>query len=146
MNFPSIAQIKDKGFVITFLSVIFLILPGVLVLFLFERSLFINIDWVKLILLSAAITAPISFVNTLLITVIDDEDKPRQKDYLFDSFSVGIVLSSILICGLLFISYVLNATTKDFIFTLGVFEFFAALAAGVFEFSKGFVRWLKRKK
>jgi hypothetical protein len=59
-----IQGIKSETFIFGILDILFLILPGVMVVFLYKPELFQSLDWIKLTLLSASITLPFTLVNT----------------------------------------------------------------------------------
>src|SRR5438309_7611028 len=86
---------KHKEFHFVFFDLVLLILPGAGIIFLFDRSLFLSLDWVKLVLLSGAIMAPLSFINTLFISAIDDQFDPKKKDALFVELSLSILITSV---------------------------------------------------
>lgn len=78
----SIQQVKKAESIFLFFDILFLALSALGVIFFYDQALFISLDWVKLILLSACISAPLIFFNIIIISTIDDI-KPREKDGLF---------------------------------------------------------------
>jgi hypothetical protein len=81
--FSEFVKILDsRNFLLGFFSTIFLILPGVLIIFLFDRNLFLELDWIKLILLSASITAPLVFLNFMIISYLDKVTLSDNKQSL----------------------------------------------------------------
>jgi hypothetical protein len=95
--------IKTDSFVFTFLDVLCLVLPGSATIFVFAPDLFVSLDWVKLVLLSASI--PLLFVIINLITVTDEIVKENEKDGLFRALTVAILMTSFVFFGALCASY-----------------------------------------
>lgn len=97
-------NIANSTFLLGFFSFLFLILPGVASLFIFERELFINLDWIKLVLLSASITIPIALLNIVAsVTLAGSSDD-------FSHFSLGIIMGGLSIYVALGISYFIQMT------------------------------------
>lgn len=75
-----IKELKEVSPDMWFLVVVFLlatIIPGVLLLFLFDRGLFMEMDTFKLMLLAISITAPVWIVNIFILGFVDNG---REKD------------------------------------------------------------------
>ncbi|MFZ2763744.1 MAG: hypothetical protein WAX80_01760 [Minisyncoccia bacterium] len=90
----AISLFKDRVSLIIFFDLLFMALPGVLVVFNFDKDLFMSIDWVKLILLATSITLPVSFVDTIFILGIM-EKKISKEEGLFFAFSIGSILAGL---------------------------------------------------
>ncbi len=110
--------IKDKDFWLILFDIIFLISPGILVLFTFYRNdIFISIDVLKLILLSISISGPLAMVNiaTIIVSTIDSKKSDKIN---FGIFTVGILSGGVVFyVSLLFYFTVLklpfNSTAYD---------------------------------
>lgn len=85
-----------------------LILPGVGVLFLYDQNVFMQLDWIKLVLLGGAIMAPLVFFNVLILPEAFGELKTNKRDYLFFLISMSIIATSILVYYMAAISYLLG--------------------------------------
>lgn len=83
---------KKREPVLFLLSILSVVLPGYAVIFVLDFNLFLQLDWVKLVLLSATITFPLIFVNTLAIPSIKEEDSGDQT-ILAHSFGLASVMT-----------------------------------------------------
>src|SRR5579871_2252265 len=100
--------VNNKSFLLAFLDVLFLVLPGLMVIFIFQKDLFMSLDWIKLTLLSASITAPLAFLNTLMLDSWEERFYPEKRPPLFNSFSVAIILSGLIIDMILLMGYLIK--------------------------------------
>ncbi|MEY4602617.1 MAG: hypothetical protein RL292_558 [Candidatus Parcubacteria bacterium] len=114
-----IQGIKSRTFMIGFFDLLFLILPGIMVIFLHRIDLFQSLDWIKLVLLSASIVAPLAFMNTLAFQVVE---KTNSDDGLFMDFSLGIILSGILVYIAVGLFYLLGKPLKSSILLISIIE------------------------
>ncbi len=106
------SAVKDKQMLLAFFDFVFLFLPGVLIIFFFKRDLFISIDWVKLVLLSGAIMTPIHLFNSSLILSLEREE---NEETFFFGLTKSIWVTSIFLQIVLFITYALKLSFKDFV-------------------------------
>lgn len=78
---------------IFFLGIFFLISPGYIYLFGWHRDLFMQLDWVKLVILSASMLVPVVFVNTMLYTWFDKVESTQWGVELVEVFTVTTIFS-----------------------------------------------------
>jgi len=105
MNLSKIIEsIKSRDTLFSLLGFIFLVAPGVTVIFLFDRDLFLSLDWIKLILLSVSIVVPVAFFNTLFLMSWDNV-KPHEKEGLFKSFIIATLITGLLIDSTAFVGF-----------------------------------------
>jgi hypothetical protein len=95
--FPKI-NVEDftkKTTILVLLDIFFLILPGTACIYLLKPDLFISIDWIKLILLSASITAPFVLLNLLIVSVgeEDQNNDDKRTGSLFEVFTLATFLT-----------------------------------------------------
>ena len=62
-----IEKVTDESFLFVLFDTLFLISPGLLIIYYFHRDLFLNLDSIKLVLLSIATTLPFLCWNIILI-------------------------------------------------------------------------------
>ena len=147
---------SDKKFSGTFFialfDIIFLISPGILILFIFSNKYFLEMDTIKLILLSISITGSLSLLNSVLI--IDSMKKMKDKSSVLIIFSLGILMTGIIfflsIVFAFFLSsfsvrsinpvYIWLVTTRSIEFVFPWFILLLALS------ELGFMYLLNRKK
>lgn len=87
---------QHPGFTVLMLSLILLTTPGVLVIFIFSRSLFDVLDSVKLVLLSISLISPFVAINTLVFTETI-APKGEEKSFLYATFFLSIIISGVLL-------------------------------------------------
>jgi hypothetical protein len=93
-DFKGISSIT-WGFIVFFL--ISTIIPGMLLLFLFNEELYLNLESVKLLCLSMGITFPVWFVNTVLAMFrYDKELKDDLKTTIKEDLQIVGLLGAIL--------------------------------------------------
>lgn len=102
---------KDRAFILAAFAVIFLILPGITGIYLYLPDLLTSLDWVKLVLLSLSVTAPVSIINTMVIIGIAKRKKERDDDLFYD-FILGSIITGITIYIALVIAYFSGFQTK----------------------------------
>jgi hypothetical protein len=85
--------VNNKNFLLASLDVLFLILPGFIVLFVFRSDLLLSLDWIKLVLLSASITAPLAFLNVMILDSWEERYYPTKPMPFFNTVSIAIILS-----------------------------------------------------
>lgn len=94
-------NLENSTFLLGFFSFLFLILPGIALLFVLERDLFLSLDWIKLILLACAISVPVAFCNIILSVSLTGTS--RKEDFMH--FSLGIIMGGLSLYIALAISY-----------------------------------------
>ena len=92
-----------------------IIAPGILTMFMFKRDLFITLDLMKLILLSASISIPIVFLNIGLGKFLEDGD---NKYTLHETLFLSLIISAIVVYPSFLISYLAGFSFRGFVFTL----------------------------
>ncbi len=98
---------------VTFLASI--VSPGVLLVFQFKRELFLELETIKLLLLSISISLPVIFASVLLV-IFDD------KDTVWDSVSsVAPFVTLLLFYINFFAAYLLELSFQQFIYAYGGF-------------------------
>ncbi|WP_433915711.1 hypothetical protein [Vibrio vulnificus] len=89
-----------------------IISPGLLIIFTYKRELFLNLDLIKLLMLSVSLSVPIIVCATLL-AVYDTDEQSLDKITFF-----GYFISLILVYPTLFSAYLLSFSFKTFSFML----------------------------
>jgi len=131
MDLKKLVQaVRDSGFLFAFFDLLLLILPGVGILFLYERPIFMSLDWIKLILLAGAIMAPLDFMNALVIpSLVDAEIDLRRKDNLFIALTASIFATSIMVYGGVAIFYLFNYPARHGLLIIAGVEFVLLIVA-----------------
>ena len=134
-----IEKIKSETFIFGFLDVLFLILPGILIIFLNKIELFLSLDWIKLVLLSASITTPFALLNTLIFVVKTAESSNKTNgDDLFGQLSLGIIITGV---------FLLVVTGVLHIFGKSLFSAFVFISiTEIVFFAWVLVKAMRRKK
>jgi hypothetical protein len=105
-------------------DLLFLISPGIAVIFFYDYTLFVSIDWIKLILLSLAIITPLTMINTTIMLSFEQKDeKTAEKSELFGAFSMGTMASGIILYICLLPSYFYGKSLKEVVVFICVVEF-----------------------
>ena len=90
-----IKELKEVSPDMWFLIVVFLlatIIPGVLLLFSFDRGLFMEIDTFKMMLLAISITAPVWIVNIFIVGFIyNDKDEDDVESFKSITFAGSVI-------------------------------------------------------
>ena len=121
MSLPDIEKIKNKHFLLFFFDILFLILPGLATIFFFQKDIFLSLDWIKLIFLSASLVAPVAFFNTLLLLGVDDK-KQNSEDGLFIALSMSLIITGFLFYLLLAAAYFIGYSLEVNIMVLIILE------------------------
>ncbi len=100
--FTELEKIKDDAFLVPLFTVIFLISPGILFIFLYMRDIFLAVDFFKLILVSIAITTPLILGNAALIAVLDEQKRNEKNSFFYSvalsAIMTGLILDLMMIC------------------------------------------------
>ncbi|MDO8496237.1 MAG: hypothetical protein Q7S43_02170 [bacterium] len=94
-------NLKDSSFLFNLFGLLFLVLPGVATIFVFEKEIFISLDWIKLVMLVTSITLPLALINIIASVIFTN--KSSGDDSL--NFSFGIMISGISVYLSLALSY-----------------------------------------
>jgi len=85
MQWWDIKNLKNKDFLLSLWGTLFLILPGIAAIAIFDQGMLHQLNWVVLIFLSASISFPFVVLNTIAINIWEGI-KIQDKDSLFYSF------------------------------------------------------------
>ena len=109
MNLPSIKELKERAFLLFLLDIIFIIGPGIAVIFFFKRDLFFALDWIKLTLLSITIVTPFAFFNSAILYELVPTHKIAYKDedFFFTNLSLAILMTGTMFYCFLYLAYFL---------------------------------------
>ncbi len=91
-----IKELKEVSPDMWLLIVVFLlatIIPGVLLLFLFDRGLFMEMDTFKLMLLAISITAPVWIVNIFIVGLFYNEIGEDDVAFFKNIAATGSIVS-----------------------------------------------------
>jgi hypothetical protein len=107
-----------------------LIMSGVLFVFVFNRNLFLCLDKIKLILLSAAITTPLFVVNILVTMVgLTFDDNETQEDRFFVFLLTSSLFTSLIVCIIVFSRIFIQFNTKTVAVVLAILELVLFISA-----------------
>lgn len=110
--------IEAKKFWILLFDIIFMISPGFLLLFVFQESLFRELDTLKLVIFSVSTTGPLYFLNILLMAYFS-----KNKKIHFENYSFAILISGFIFFLSLFGYYIIN----NFVLKISFFGFILIL-------------------
>jgi hypothetical protein len=88
--------LKDRAFVLGLFTLFFLISPGIACLYLYFPHYIVELDAVKLILLSMTCTMPLAVINAFVIGICDGRKKEKNDDLFYD-FVSGTIFGGILL-------------------------------------------------
>ena len=135
-----VQEVRKKEFLFAFFDFLLIMLPGAGILYVFERATFLSVDWIKLLLLSGAMMAPLVFFNILVMTAWDDEPLPKNKDTLFFYLTVSCMISSLLLYVAALVSYLWQGTSVRYFIVFAV-----GLEAGITVIAV-IKEWLRKKR
>lgn len=131
----NLGVVKDKYFIFTLFNVFLLISPGIAIIYRFNKDLFLQLDGIKLILMSVAIITPLIVVNTFLNAVwVDDEI--NNENSLFVSFTLSAMISAMLLYLIIFLDYLSYRNLKENLLGLGLAELFYMLIVSIYSLFK----------
>nr|DAQ59849.1 MAG TPA: hypothetical protein [Caudoviricetes sp.] len=94
MEVKDIKEVRPITWVALSTFILATILPGIMILFMFCRDLFIQLDIIKISLLSMAITAPIWLINSgYVYSVCEDGGKETEGELMQMCAFAGSLLS-----------------------------------------------------
>ncbi len=140
-------KIKHPHFLLVIFALLFSIAPGLMVVFLFHRDIFFNVDSLKLILLSIAITSPFIFYNSVCFALMSKSSKPKiapldkpsqsSDERFFADVAISSIATGTIFYIALLLKYVLPITIelKGFIIILLIIEI-SFLIGTLIRFSK----------
>ncbi len=108
----------DRKFWIVFLDILFIISPGFFLLFVFQETLFRELDTLKLVILSISITGPLYVINILLGAYFS-----KNKIIHFNNYSYAILMSGFI----LYLSFFAFYTINKFVLEISFFWFIIIL-------------------
>lgn len=117
LNFSDIGKIAEKNSTLAILSSVFLLAPGIAVIFFFNKPLFVYIDTFKLILLGITFVTPFVSIFWLFFGIYVFNE-PNQTFTHFLSVVVSTLVCNIFIFLFLGLSYLFSWSFKTFLFTL----------------------------
>lgn len=106
-------KVRENTFWLIILDLIFLISPAILIIFHFQRDIFLTLDFFKIVLLSIAYVGPVIFWNALICGI---PINPSSKDELslFSLISASILCSNSVLYFLFFVSYIFGTSFRMF--------------------------------
>lgn len=119
--FKNVSTLKDRSFVLSFFGLLLLILPGLSTIVLYVPELLVSLDWVKVALLSASITAPLALINAM--TMGSTAKGKQENDNLFHDFIVGIYTAGIIVYISSAAAYFLSLSISQYVVILLVTQF-----------------------
>lgn len=121
-----IEKITEENFLFVLFDSFFLISPGVLTIFYFRSDILSDLDSIKIILLSVAVSLPFILWNFLMIFSLIYRGKlldVGEKKLTFFILTSALALTSFIIYLLLFISYLFVISFKISLFLFLGLEF-----------------------
>jgi hypothetical protein len=104
--------IRRKEFVFIFFDAILLVLPGAGALFVYDNQAFMSLDWARIVLLGAALMAPLDFLNMVILPDVFGEFGEKAKDDVFVIMTASILSTSLLVYAAVAISYVAGYSAR----------------------------------
>jgi hypothetical protein len=118
VNQKNLNAVKERTIVLTILSILFLTLPGIAILFFFRTPLFLHLDWMKLVLIGATLMAPLVLINTVLIGSLDHFSTKDEKEKLFISFCTSAFISGVIAYVVIILNFFRDFSVEGNIFLL----------------------------
>lgn len=116
-----------------FILVIFfsLILPELYTIYLLDKTMFIELDLIKLILLCLSISFPLYFFDVMLLAFYYSIKKVERTNYLEDVFITPALALLSTVCFFNFFMLVFNLEINKFIICIFLFSYFTASYMGI---------------
>lgn len=121
-----IEDIKGETFIFGLLDLLFLIAPGIAVIFLQYPSLITDLDWIKLLFLSVAVVTPTAFLAVTLMTIRHSLESSKGMD-MFLSFSLGLMCNGLAIYIILLINLFYPKPLYQYFVFIGVIFLFCII-------------------
>lgn len=138
MNFTrGLEVLESKTFLLSFFALLFLILPGVATVFVFDESLFRSLEWIKIVLFSASITMPFALLNGFMEMKRSELDK-YETNFFLDLVG-GTILAGLelyLVMGVTYLFELPIQATFLFLFGLLIVQLVMLLAKEKFSKNK----------
>lgn len=133
MNFDlkDIKIVESEGFILTLFDFLFLILPGIAIIYIFSNELFVSADWIKIILISGAVTAPLVLINTFVLIVFNHSGKSEGGNSLFIYFSLSVILSGLILYTTIALHYLFGKSFRSGVYFTLVIEAILILLASI---------------
>ena len=122
MNLPTpkdLAVVKDESFIISLITILFFIVPGTAVIFVFYVPLFQSLDWVRLILLSVAITSPLVATNTFVFLFFLRNTDNKDGSNMFTAFFLSSFLSGWMLYAIVVVHYLFGRGLSEGAIVMG---------------------------
>jgi hypothetical protein len=123
-----VKKLEAFHFVASIVGFVGIISPGLLILFLFKRDLFISLDLIKLILLSVSLSLPIILFNLFLWGALPDDSKESKNTIAID-LVVALVTSSTVFYLPLAVTFLWGLGFHAYLWILVVLEVILAIIA-----------------
>lgn len=108
-----LSKITLKDLSLGLLSLLFLVTPGFLTFFVFDKELFLKLDVIKLVILSLSTITPFIILNFFFLQQTED---PKNLKISSSTYLVLAIFISVLIIDLsLFIKFIFNYHVAVFI-------------------------------
>ena len=130
--FQGIDDLTKKSSILVLLDIFLLILPGTAVIYVVNPGLIVSLDWFKLMMISATITAPFVLTNSLAFAILDNLENENGDDgeddtEFFDNFTFATFITGIFVYAFLGVHYFFNVPIKYLIVIGIVIEVVVAL-------------------
>jgi hypothetical protein len=123
-------KIESLHFVSSILGFVGVISPGLLILFIFKRDLFISLDLLKLILLSISLTLPFILCNLFCVWILWDEvNKGREGNRLTIDLVLALYISTVIFYLPLAVAFLWRLSLHTYIWSLVVLEITFAIVS-----------------
>ncbi len=121
-DLKDIKILESESFIFTLFNFLFLVLPGIAIVYTFNHELFMTADWIKIILLSGSITTPLVLVNTFIVSIFQHSKNSNDGDSLFISFFLSVVLSGLVLYTTILLHYLFDKSFRDGVYFILVIE------------------------
>lgn len=118
--FDQIKKLEAYDLVKLIMGFIGVVSPGLLTFFLFKRDLFISLDLMKLVLLSASLSLPIVLLNYFLLSII-----PSVKRSTYETTAnmlTASLMSALIFYGALVVAYFGGLNLQVLMWLLVIFQ------------------------
>jgi len=124
--FEQIKKVEAYDLIKLLMGFVGVVSPGLLILFLFKRDLFISLDLMKLVLLSASLSLPIVLLNYFLLSII-----PSVKKSIYETTAnlfTASLISAMVFYGALVVTYFLGLKLQCLMWMLITFQALVSLS------------------
>lgn len=119
-------------FIIFILVILFsLILPELYTIYLLDKTMFIELNLIKLILLCLSISFPLYFFDAMLLAMYYSIKKVEGTNYLEDVFIIPALALLTTVCFFNFSLLVFKLETNNFILCIFLLSYFTASFLGI---------------